>query len=155
MNNITRLIVRENSRLWFGFSDTSQFQTPMKSEIQNKEEIIKKQIQVIKELNLVIQNNKEVIEILEKVNSGLYTDIKELGQELDSQDKSLNVLIKDWKELKEDCDTQTKEVKKLQDKIKLMGEMNNELQEELMESKKSGKIFYIDYFCPICTNITS
>jgi chromosome segregation ATPase len=112
MNNITRLIVRENPRLWFGFSDTKQFQSPlfpMKSELENKEDIIKKQIQVIQELN----------------------------EEIESQDEELSIVIEDWKALKLECDSQTKKltatsqvIKLLLDKINLMGEMNNELQEE-------------------------
>lgn len=86
---------------------------PMKSELSNKEDIIKKQIQVIKELNLRIQ----------------------------SQDQMIDYMIEDWKELKEDCDKQTKEVKKLQDKIKLMGEMNNELQLENLKLKNNQDNF--------------
>jgi len=135
MNNVTRLIVRENPRLIFGFSDTTQFQSPlfpMKSELENKEEIIKKQIEVIRELN--------------KINSELYNDIKELGEDLQSQDTGIKALVQDWKELREDCAKQTKELKStkdvvqlLLDRIKLMGEMNNELQVENLRLKNRNK----------------
>ena len=149
MDNVTRLIVRENPRSIFGFSDTTQFQSPlfpMKSELANKEEIIKKQIEVIRELN--------------KINSELYNDIKELGEDLQSQDTGIKALVQDWKELREDCAKQTKEVKKLKEekesliqstiklqaKINLMSSMNNELQEEIEELKIKYKELW---FTPI------
>lgn len=154
MDNITRLIVRENPTLCFGFSDTTQFQSPlfpMKSELANKEEIIKKQIEVIRELN--------------KINSELYNDIKELGEDLQSQDTGIKALVQDWKELREDCAKQTKEVKKLKEekesliqstiklqaKINLMSSMNNELQEEIEELKIKYKELW---FTPVLTPYT-
>jgi chromosome segregation ATPase len=158
MNNITRLIVRENPRLWFGFSDTKQLQSPlfpMKSELANKEDIIKKQIQVIQELN----------------------------EEIESQDEELSIVIEDWKALKLECDSQTKELARakdelnyttnelahninssrskdqiislLSDKINLMSTINNELQEEIKElrNKDTYNPYYV--FCTTSGTITS
>ena len=136
---------------WKQSSSTRENYKPMQSELENKEEIIKKQIQVIRELN--------------KVNSELYNDIKELGEDLQSQDTGIKALVQDWKELREDCAKQTKEVKKLKEekesliqgtiklqaKINLMSSMNNELQEEIEELKIKYKELW---FTPVLTPYT-
>ena len=114
---------------WKQSSSTRENYKPMQSELTNKEEIIKKQIEVIKELN--------------EANSSLYNDIKELGEDLQSQDTGIKALIQDWKELREECAKQTKEVQRLNDKIKILSELNDELHKEIIGLKIEYKDLYM------------
>lgn len=126
--------------IWEQSSSTRENYKPMQSELENKEEIIKKQIEVIKELNSAIEDGKRYVDIIEETNKKLYENIEQLEEDLKSQDIGIKALIQDWKELKEDCATQTNEVQRLNDKIKLMEDMNNELQLENLILKNKFEI---------------
>jgi chromosome segregation ATPase len=121
IENYTQDSIKYWNELYSKYAQYINSKISTKSELENKEEIIKKQIEVIKELN--------------EANSSLYNDIKELGEDLQSQDTGIKALIQDWKELREECAKQTKEVQRLNDKIKILSEMNDELQLENLRLK--------------------
>ena len=150
---------------WKQSSSTRENYKPMQSELENKEEIIKKQIEVIRELNKDKESLVQgTIKLQDQINI-LSSENNEIKEEIESQDTGIKALIQDWKELREDCATQTKEVKKLKEekesliqstiklqaKINLMSSMNNELQEEIEELKIKYKELW---FTPVLTPYT-
>ena len=125
--------------IWEQSSSTRENYKPMQSELENKEEIIKKQIQVIRELNKDKESLVQgTIKLQDQINI-LSSENNEIKEEIESQDTGIKVLIQDWKELKEDCAKQTKEVLRLTDKVRLMEDMNNELQLENLRLKNRDK----------------